>query len=107
VRIADQNAASGVDCDVVEIEQIAARIAAAAIPDAAALDGIGGSSVDGRPGAAGIISKRNVEMPDAEEFGGLRIARVLRGEKGEGAAFIVASHDFGEFSVLHAEGRAR
>src|SRR6266404_5619428 len=106
VGVANEDAAGFVHRDVVEVEQIAARIAAAAVPDATALHGIGGRGVDGGPNAAGVIGEGDVEMPDAEEVGGLRVAGGLRAEEGEGGAVVVAGHYLGELCVLYAEGSA-
>src|SRR3984893_10233322 len=106
VGVANEDAAGFVYRDVVKVEQIAARIAAAAVPDAAALDGIGGRGVDGGPNAAGVIGQGNVEMPDAEEVRGLCVTGGLRAEEGEGGAVVVAGHHLGELGVLYAEGCA-
>ncbi len=69
IRIANQNAACIIDRDVVEIEKIAARIAAAAIPDAAALHRIRRRCIDRRPGSTGVISEGDIEVPYAEKVG--------------------------------------
>src|SRR5262249_46784007 len=67
VGVAHQHAPEFVHRDVVEIEQIAARIAPALVPDAATLHCVGGSCVNGRPGSARIVSERHIEVPDALE----------------------------------------
>src|SRR5258708_8729115 len=106
VGVANEDAAGFVHRDVVEVEQIAARIAAAAVPYAATLHGIGGRGVDSGPNAAGVVGEGDVEMPEGEEVGGLRVAGGLRAEEGEGGAVVVAGHYLGELRVLYAEGSA-
>src|SRR5206468_713838 len=82
VGVANENAPGPVDSNVVEVEQIAARIAAALIPDAAALHRIGRRRIGGRPALSAVIGERDIQVPDAEEFRRLRVARRLRAEKG-------------------------
>src|SRR6202048_696117 len=65
VSVANEDAAGLVHRDVVEVEQIPARIAAPAVPDATALYGIGRRGVDGGPSAAGVVGECDVKMPDA------------------------------------------
>src|SRR5690349_15431576 len=75
VRIANQHAAELVDGNVIEVEQIAAGIAASLIPDAAALHGVGRRGVGGCPSAAAVVGDRDIQMPDTQEIGRLRVAR--------------------------------
>ena len=63
----DHGAAAAVDLDVHEVQEVAAAVGAAqgaAGADGAALDGIAGSGVDGRPGGAAVIGVGHVEIPD-------------------------------------------
>src|SRR5260221_14397831 len=104
VGVANEDAAGFVHRDVVEVEQIAARIAAAAVPYAATLHGIGGRGVNSGPNAAGVVGEGDAEMPDAGEVGGMRVAGGLRAQESEGGAGAVAAHYLGEPRVPSAEG---
>src|SRR6476646_7544771 len=70
IRITDEHTAKLVDRNVIKVEQVAARIAAAAIPDAATLHRVRRSCIRSRPGPAAVISEGHVKMPDAEEIPG-------------------------------------
>src|ERR1700676_2234129 len=107
VRVSHQHSAGLVHRNVIEVQQIAARIAAATIPDATALHRIGRRSIHGRPGAAGIVGKGDVQMPDPEKVGGLCVTSRLRSQESEGGAVVIAGDDFGEFGVLYTKRRAR
>src|SRR5207237_6565181 len=89
-----------------EVEQVAALVRAAAVPDAAALHGVGGRCVDSRPGLAGVVGGRDVQVPDAAEVARLVVAGRGGAEKGERGAVVVPGDHFGELRVLDPEGRA-
>src|SRR5207302_8785567 len=55
ISVAHQHAPDPIDGDVVEVEQVAARIGAALVPDAAALDRVRRRRVDGGPGATAVV----------------------------------------------------
>src|SRR5437868_6017337 len=67
VCIAHQDAAGFIYRDVVEVEQIAARIAAATVPNATALHRVRRRSVDGGPSPPGVVRERYVQVPDTEQ----------------------------------------
>ena len=61
--------------DVIEVEQVAARIAAALIPDASvALDGAVGRGERSRPSRAAIIRMRDPTVPSSLEVDILMVA---------------------------------
>ena len=93
--------------DIVEIEKITARVAASLVPDAASLHWVRGSSVNGRPSEAGVVSEGRIQVPDPLEVGRLRITRGLCAEEGKGRALIVAGDHFGELRVLDSERSPR
>src|SRR6267378_1559526 len=67
VCIANQDATGFIYRDVVKVEQIAARIAAATVPNATALHRVRRRSVDGGPSPPGVVRKGYVQVPDTEE----------------------------------------
>jgi hypothetical protein len=84
VGVGDEHATLRVDRGVVEVEQVAARVRAAAVPDATALDGVAGRRVDRGPGLAAVVRRGDVEVPDAPEGGRLLTARARRAKEREG-----------------------
>ena len=107
VGVADEHPPEFIHGNVVEIKQIAARVASSLVPDAASLDWIRGSCVNSRPGEAGVVSESHIEVPDALEVGRLRITRGLSPQEGKGRAIIVAGDHFGKLRVLHSERSPR
>ena len=103
VGVAHQHASKFIHGDVHEIEQIAAGIAASAVPDAAALNRVGHGGVHGGPGAAGVIGEGDVEVPNSGEVSRLVVAAGRGAEESEGGAIVVSGDDFGELCVLNAE----
>src|SRR5262249_53955025 len=100
IGVSHQHAPKLVHRDVVEVEQVAARVATASVPDAAALDWIRGRCINRGPCAAGIVGKGNIKMPDALEVARLSIAGCGSSQEGKGRAIIVAGNHFSEFSIL-------
>src|SRR5207237_5384365 len=107
VGIADQHAADLVDGDVVEVEQVTAGIAAAAIPDAAALHWIRRCDVRSHPRLAGVVGRRDVEVPDAVEAARLVISGGGSAQEGERSAVVVAGDDLCELGILDPVTGAR
>src|ERR1700737_3165059 len=103
IGVADQHATVTVDRHVVEVEKVAALVAAAAVPDAAALHGVCGCRIGRRPGAPAVVGGGDVEVPDAGEGCRLRVARRGGAEEGESGPVVVPRHDLRELGVLDAE----
>src|SRR3954464_630246 len=107
IGVADEYAARAVNRDVVEVEQIAAWIVSAAVPDAAALNRIVRRCIRGRPGLPAVIRERDVEMPGADEVGCLRVPLCRCSEECERRTAVVAGDDLCELGVLNAKRRSR
>src|SRR5258708_16708677 len=68
VGVADQHPPKLVHRDVIEVQQITARIAATLVPDAAALNGIRWRRINGSPCPAAVVGEGDTQTPHAEEF---------------------------------------
>src|SRR6266850_659269 len=107
VGVAHQYAPKFVHRDVVEIEQVSARVTAALVPNAATLHEVGWCRVRGRPCTATVVGERDVQMPDAGKISRLRIACGWRSQKRESRAIVIAGDYFGELRVLNPKRRPR
>ncbi len=107
VGVAHHYAPKLVHGDVVEVEQVSTWVAAALVPNAAAPHGIGRCRVGGGPGATAVVRERDIQMPDAEEIGRLRVASRGGAEECISRTVVISCDDLGEFRILHSEWRAR
>src|SRR6267143_5821021 len=107
VGIPHQYAPNLVHGDVVEVEQISARVAPALIPNAAALNGVGRCRVRGGPSTTAVVRERDIQMPDAKEIGRLRVASRRSAKKRKSRSIVVSGDDLGELSILDSERSAR
>src|SRR5437868_11773321 len=85
----DVDAPVVIDADVVEVQQVAARARAAAVPDAAALDDVARIGIDRDPVLAAVKGLGEVQVPHAKELVGLVVAGLVCAEECEGGAIAV------------------
>src|SRR6266481_1760894 len=106
IGVAHEYAPKLVHCDVVEVEQVSTRIAAALVPNAAALHGVGWCRVGGGPGATAVVRERDIQVPDAQEIGRLRVARCWSSQECISRTVVISGDDLGELRILNSERRA-
>src|SRR6266850_2345092 len=107
VGVTHQYAPNLVHGDVVEVEQVTTWVAAALVPNATALNGVGRCRVRGGPGATAVVGERDIQMPDAQEIGRLRVARCWSSQECISRTVVMSRDDFGELRILNPEWRAR
>src|SRR5439155_21892226 len=83
IGITDQHPPELINRNVVEVEQVAAGIAPALVPDAATLYRVCGSGVGSGPGSAAIVSKGDQRVPNTGEISRLSIGSRLCAQEGK------------------------
>ena len=90
-----------------EIQQVAAWIVAAFVPDAGfSLYWSVRCGIHGRPGLAAVVCVRDVSIPRAFEIRCLVIATRARAEESNGSALGIAGYCRGEYCILHSHADA-
>src|SRR5882762_1808032 len=100
VIVSEQHAAFAIHRDFVEIEQVAVRVTAAALPDAAqSLDRVVRRGVDYAPVIAAVIGRGDVEIPETRKGYSLIKTWPVSAKKTDCGTAVVTGDCFGEYSI--------
>src|SRR5207248_3214992 len=103
IGITDQHPPELINSNVIEVEQVAAGIAPALVPDATTLHRVCRSGVGSGPGSAAVVSERDQQVPNTGEISRLSIAGRLCAQESKGGAAVVACNYFGKLGILNSE----